>query len=157
MADFMSKETPFWKVKKLEEISLFEWESLCDGCGCCCLHKVEDDDTGDLYATSVACRLLDRETCRCRNYVHRQSIVSNCIALDIATVKTARWLPETCAYRLMSEGKDLQWWHWLVSGDCQTVHQTQFSARGQIEVYEDELPSEEAYLEYITGLLCEGQ
>ncbi|EJF86298.1 YcgN family cysteine cluster protein [Candidatus Bartonella washoeensis] len=153
----MSEEVPFWKVKKLEEISITEWESLCDGCGRCCLHKVEDDDTGDIYATSVACRLLDAETCRCRDYMHRKSIVSDCILLDIATIKTARWLPESCAYRLIYEGQDLQWWHPLVSGNPQTVHQTEFSARGQIEIYEDELSSAEDYLEHITGLLCEGR
>ncbi|WP_375631188.1 MULTISPECIES: YcgN family cysteine cluster protein [unclassified Bartonella] len=153
----MSGELPFWKVKKLEEISISEWESLCDGCGRCCLHKVEDDDTGDLYATSIACRLLDGETCRCRDYAHRKSIVSDCMSLDITTVKTARWLPESCAYRLIYEGKDLHWWHPLVSGDCQTVHTARISARGQIEVYEDELLSEEEYLYHITGLLREGQ
>ncbi|WP_273722847.1 YcgN family cysteine cluster protein [Bartonella sp. AU18XJBT] len=153
----MSGELPFWKVKKLEEISISEWESLCDGCGRCCLHKVEDDDTGDLYATSIACRLLDGETCRCRNYAHRKSIVPDCISLDITTVKTARWLPESCAYRLIYEGKDLYWWHPLVSGDCQTVHTAHISAHGQIEVYEDELLSEEDYLHHITGLLCKGQ
>nr|WP_026088108.1 YcgN family cysteine cluster protein [Bartonella rattaustraliani] len=153
----MNKKLPFWEVKKLEEISASEWESLCDGCGLCCLHKVEDDDTGDIYTTSVACRLLEKETCRCRNYTNRQSVVANCIALDAATVKTARWLPESCAYRLINEGKDLPWWHPLVSGNCQTVHQTEFSVRGQIEVYEDALSSEEAYLYHITGLLCEGQ
>ncbi|UNE53700.1 YcgN family cysteine cluster protein [Bartonella machadoae] len=152
----MSEKTPFWKVKKLEEFTISEWESLCDGCGRCCLHKVEDEDTGDIYTTSVACRLLDGETCRCRNYVHRKSIVSNCISLDVATVKTARWLPENCAYRLINEGKDLQWWHPLVSGNRQTVHQTAFSARERIEIHEDELSSEEDYLYHITGLLCEG-
>ncbi|MBB5073186.1 hypothetical protein HNQ69_000290 [Bartonella callosciuri] len=125
----MREKLPFWKIKKLEEISLSEWESLCDGCGFCCLHKVEDDDTGISIATSVACRLLDGEIYRCRNYVHRKSIVLNCIALDVATVKTARWLPENCAYPLINKGKDLQWWHLLVSGNCQTVHQTPFSAR----------------------------
>ncbi|MBX4335072.1 YcgN family cysteine cluster protein [Bartonella raoultii] len=153
----MSQDIPFWKVKKLEDISLSEWESLCDGCGLCCLHKVEDDDTGDLYATSVACRLLDGETCRCRDYTHRKSIVPDCISLDIATIRTARWLPESCAYRLIDEGKDLQWWHPLVSGNDQTVHQAQYSARQQIEIYDDELPSGEAYLPYITELLCEGR
>ncbi|WP_375606947.1 MULTISPECIES: YcgN family cysteine cluster protein [unclassified Bartonella] len=153
----MSEELPFWKVKKLEEISISEWESLCDGCGRCCLHKVEDDDTGDLYATSIACRLLDGETCRCRDYAHRKSIVPDCISLDITTVKTACWLPESCAYRLIYEGKDLHWWHPLVSGDCQTVHIARISAREQIEIYEDELLSEEDYLYHITGLLREGQ
>lgn len=153
----MSQELPFWKVKNLEEISFSEWESLCDGCGLCCLHKVEDDDTGDLYATSVACRLLDGETCQCRDYAHRKSIVPNCVSLDIATIRTARWLPESCAYRLIDEGKDLHWWHPLISGSCQTVHHAQYSARGKIEIYEDELLSEESYLQHITGLLCEGR
>ncbi len=157
MANFMRKEIPFWKAKKLEEFSVFEWESLCDGCGRCCLNKLEDDDTGDIYATSIACRLLDGETCRCRDYAHRKSIVPDCILLDIATVKTARWLPESCAYRLVNEGKDLAWWHPLVSRNCQTVHQAHFSARGQIEIYEDELSSEEDYLQHITGILCEGR
>ncbi|WP_336279500.1 YcgN family cysteine cluster protein [Bartonella sp. CB175] len=153
----MSEEIPFWKVKKLEEFSASEWESLCDGCGRCCLHKVEDDDRGDIYSTSIACRLLDGETCRCRDYVHRKSIVADCISLDVATVKTARWLPENCAYRLINEGKDLQWWHPLVSGSFQTVHLTQFSARGQIEIYDDELSSEEDCLQYITGILSKGR
>ncbi|WP_034989151.1 YcgN family cysteine cluster protein [Bartonella senegalensis] len=153
----MSKKAPFWKVKKLEEISFSEWESLCDGCGRCCLNKVEDDDTGDIYATSVACRLLDGETCRCRDYAHRKLIVPDCISLNLETIKTACWLPESCAYRLIYEGKDLYWWHPLVSGSHQTVHQTEFSACGQVEIYEDELSCEEDYLQYITGLLCEGQ
>ncbi|WP_332060493.1 YcgN family cysteine cluster protein [Bartonella sp. CB74] len=153
----MSKEIPFWKVKKLEEFSTAEWESLCDGCGRCCLHKVEDDDTGKIYTTSVACRLLDGETCQCQNYAHRKAIVPDCISLDIETIKTACWLPESCAYRLIYEGKDLQWWHPLVSRSSQTVHQTPFSARGQIEVYEDELSSEEDYLQYITGIIHEDQ
>ncbi|WP_455473799.1 YcgN family cysteine cluster protein [Bartonella sp. B30(2025)] len=153
----MSEETPFWKVKKLEEVSVSEWESLCDGCGHCCLHKVEDDCSGDIYTTSVACHLLDGETCRCRDYVHRKSIVPDCISLDIATIRTARWLPETCAYRLINEGKSLPWWHPLVSGNSQTVHLAQFSAREQIEIYDDELSSEEDYIYHITGLLSKGR
>ncbi|EJF83040.1 YcgN family cysteine cluster protein [Bartonella rattimassiliensis] len=153
----MSRELPFWKVKKLEDLSFSEWESLCDGCGRCCLHKVEDDDTGDLYATSIACRLLDGKTCRCRDYIHRQSIVPDCISLDVTTVKTVRWLPESCAYKLIYEGKDLPWWHPLVSGDYQMVHKAHISARSYIEIYEDELSSEEDYLTHITGLLCKGQ
>ncbi|WP_208541498.1 MULTISPECIES: YcgN family cysteine cluster protein [Bartonella] len=153
----MSKEAPFWKVKKLEEMSIVEWESLCDGCGFCCLHKVEDENTGYIYTTSVACRLLDMETCQCQDYVHRKSIVPDCILLDIATVKKVHWLPKNCAYRLINEGKDLHWWHPLISGNRQTVHQAQFSAHGKIEVYENELSSDEAYLQYITGILYEGR
>lgn len=153
----MSGEPPFGKVKKLEELSVSEWESLCDGCGRCYLHKVEDDDRGDLYVISIAYRLLDGETCKCRNYVHRELIVPDCISLDITTVKTVRWLPESCAYKLIYEGKDLPWWHPLVSEDCQTVHKTYIFACGYIEIYEDELSSEEDYLTHITGLICESQ
>ncbi|MCL6229355.1 YcgN family cysteine cluster protein [Bartonella bilalgolemii] len=149
----MSKELPFWKSKKLEEMSITEWENLCDGCGCCCLHKLEDEDTGDIYATSVACRLLDKDTCQCKNYNHRKSIIPDCILLDIDTIKTARWLPESCAYRLVNEDKDLPWWHPLISKDFQTVHQTQCSAREQIKIHDDELSSIESYCQYITGVL----
>ncbi|MCZ2328685.1 YcgN family cysteine cluster protein [Bartonella sp. F02] len=149
----MNRELPFWKVKKLEEMSIAEWESLCDGCGCCCMHKVEDDDSGVIYTTGVACRLLDKETCQCRDYVNRMSIVPDCILLDIETIKMARWLPEHCAYRLIYEGKDLQWWHPLVSKSCQTVHQAQFSACEQIRIYDNELSSDEDYPQYITGVL----
>ncbi|AQX27629.1 MULTISPECIES: YcgN family cysteine cluster protein [unclassified Bartonella] len=149
----MSEEIPFWKSKKLGEMSTTEWESLCDGCGCCCLHKLEDDDTGDIYATSIACRLLDKDTCQCKNYAHRKSIIPDCVLLDIATVKAANWLPESCAYRLVNEGKDLPWWHPLVSKNFQTVHQTEFSASKQIKIYDDKLSSVESYCQYITGIL----
>ncbi|ALE03606.1 YcgN family cysteine cluster protein [Bartonella ancashensis] len=153
----MNTILPFWKTKTLEEMSILEWESLCDGCGLCCLHKIEDEDSGIIYETGVACRLLDKETCRCKDYVHRKSVVQNCIVLDITMVKEACWLPKTCAYRLIYEGKDLQWWHPLVSGSIQTVHEAQSSACKKIEIYEDELLSESDYVNYLTGPLYEGQ
>ena len=108
---------PFWKTKTLEDMSASEWESLCDGCGKCCLSKLEDEDTGDIYFTSVGCRLFDAGTCRCRDYPNRLAVVQDCVGLTPANVRTISWLPGTCAYRLVAEGRDLFAWHPLVSGD----------------------------------------
>ncbi len=108
-----------------------EWESLCDGCGRCCLLKLEDLDTGDVVYTEVACRLLDLGTCRCRDYAGRSAEIPDCARLTPATVRRLSWLPPTCAYRLVAEGHDLYWWHPLVSGDAETVHQAGISVRGR--------------------------
>ena len=121
---------PFWRTKALEDLDATEWESLCDGCGRCCLLKLEDEDTGDLHHTRLACRLLDIGQCRCRDYDNRHDIVSDCIRIDAATVRTLPWLPDTCGYRLVAEGRDLAWWHPLVSGDPLTVHAAGISVRG---------------------------
>lgn len=147
----MKPAVPFWKTKTLEQLTNAEWESLCDGCGLCCLHKLEDEDTGEIFATGVACRLLDANTCRCSNYPNRKSIVPDCIQLDIKTVRSVRWLPKTCAYKMIDNGEDLQWWHPLVSGNHKTVHEAHISACDYIRVHEDALRSEEDYLDYITG------
>ncbi len=136
---------PFWKAKSLEEMSLSEWESLCDGCGLCCLNKLEDWDTGEVVFTCVGCRLLDGETARCRSYENRQQIVEDCIQLTPHEVRTISWLPPTCGYRLVRDGEDLKWWHPLISGDPETVHRAGISVRGRtveesavaIEDYED--------------------
>jgi hypothetical protein len=122
---------PFWRTKTLDELSEAEWESLCDGCGRCCLNKLEDYDTGEIVWTDVACRLLDEGTCRCTDYPGRQAKVPDCIRLTPANVRTLSWLPPTCAYRLVAEGHDLYWWHPLVSGDAETVHQAGVSVRGR--------------------------
>lgn len=107
-----------------------QWEALCDGCGKCCLHKLEDADTGELHATNVACRLLDRESGRCSNYRHRRAFVTECVRLTAANVAKTSWLPSTCAYRLLAEGEPLPEWHYLVCGDREAVHRAGESTRG---------------------------
>jgi uncharacterized cysteine cluster protein YcgN (CxxCxxCC family) len=122
---------PFWRRKRLSEMSGVEWESLCDGCGRCCLNKLEYVDTGEIEYTDVACRMLDLETCRCRDYSNRRGVVTDCLVLTPDMVADLTWLPSTCAYRLVGEGKDLAWWHPLVSGDPSTVHLAGISVRGR--------------------------
>jgi uncharacterized cysteine cluster protein YcgN (CxxCxxCC family) len=108
-----------------------EWESLCDGCGKCCLHKIEDDRKRVFY-TNVACRLLDIGSCRCMNYANRRKFVPDCVALTSANLHELTWLPSTCAYRLLAEDRELPWWHPLVSGDPDTVHRAGISCRGRV-------------------------
>lgn len=124
-------DEPFWKTKRLTEMTVGEWESLCDGCGLCCLNKLEDWDTGEVVFTSVACRLLDGHSCRCSDYENRQATVQECIQLTPEAVNEISWLPPTCGYRLVRDGEDLYWWHPLVSGDPETVHIAGISARGR--------------------------
>ena len=126
-----AESEPFWRRKTLTEMTKAEWESLCDGCGKCCLLKLEDEDSGEVSYTDVACKLLDMETCRCSHYVTRKRHVPDCIKLTPNLVDQLRWMPSTCAYRLLSEGKDLAWWHPLVSGDPETVHRAGVSVRGR--------------------------
>lgn len=129
----------FWKTKSLEELSAEEWESLCDGCGRCCLEKLEDEDTGTIYFTHIGCRLLDAGLCTCRDYAHRTEQVPDCVQLTPANVRTLTWLPPTCAYRLVAHGCDLYWWHPLVSGDRNTVHEAGVSVRGRVVASETEI------------------
>ena len=127
----MPPKPPFWKTKRLDDMTRAEWESLCDGCGRCCLHKLREEDTGELSYTEVACHLLDLGTCRCGDYKRRQVRVPDCVSLTPEELRQIDWLPPTCAYRRIEEGKDLSWWHPLVSGDPNTVHTAGISVRGR--------------------------
>lgn len=116
----------------MSSMSETEWESLCDGCGRCCLHKLEDEESGEILFTNVACHLLNLGTCQCKDYPNRRTHVPDCVRLTPDLVGTLYWLPTTCAYRLIADGQDLPWWHPLVSGDPQTIHQAGISVRGRI-------------------------
>lgn len=120
---------PFWRRKTLAQMTAAEWESLCDGCGQCCLHKLEDARTGDLLLTRVACRLLDVASCRCSNYAQRRRYVPDCIHLTADRIHEFHWLPSTCAYRLLAEGNGLPDWHPLITGTSDSVHQAGISVR----------------------------
>ena len=123
---------PFWETKTLEAMSRQEWESLCDGCGRCCLHKLRDEDSGALSFTNVACRLLDTGTARCRDYPRRKRHVPDCIRLTPGIVRKSDWLPPSCAYRLLAEGKHLPPWHKLRSGSSETVVESGASVIGRV-------------------------
>lgn len=134
----------FWTRYSLDALTHAEWEALCDGCGKCCLLKLEDYDTAEVSFTNVACRLLDRQSCRCRDYPNRKKIVSDCVVIHPSTLPDIRyWLPETCAYRLLADGQPLADWHPLISGDPASVHRAGISLAGRMvseeRVDEDDL------------------
>ena len=120
----------FWEDTPLEALDRAQWEALCDGCGKCCVHKLEDEETGELFPTNVACKLLDRHSGRCSDYRHRRAFVPECVRLTPKLAATLDWLPDTCAYRLRAEGKQLADWHPLNSGDPESVHKAGVSVRG---------------------------
>jgi len=122
---------PFWQTKTLEQMSPAEWESLCDGCGLCCLIRFEDEDTGEIIPTRVACKLFDDTLCRCSDYEHRKAQVPDCIKLTPGNIEDLLWIPKSCAYRRLHEGRGLASWHPLVSGDPESVHRAGVSIRGQ--------------------------
>ena len=128
----MSSGERYWETIPLAEMDPTQWEGLCDGCAKCCLEKFEDEDTGRIVYTNVACRLLDLQSCRCSDYPDRARQVPDCIALAPEVLEDPRWLPETCAYRLVAEGKPLPDWHPLVSGDPETVRAQGHSVYGRV-------------------------
>lgn len=140
---------PYWKTRRLDEMTREEWEGLCDRCGRCCLNKLEDEETGEIYWTNVACRLLDSTTCLCSSYPNRHDFVPDCVELDVEEVvtQTYTWLPPTCAYRVLAAGKDLAWWHPLVCGDPDMIHRVGISVRGR--VISDENIPEDGYEDHL--------
>ena len=139
---FMTSGAPFWKTKTMAEMSSAEWESLCDGCGKCCLIRMEDEDDGRIYNTDVACQLLDGTTCRCKDYGDRHATVPDCVVLKPDTVKKLSWIPQTCAYRLVANGEDLPDWHHLISSSRDTIHEAGMSVQSmtvsELEVDEED-------------------
>ncbi len=148
MADTRIEE-PFWKLKTLKQMSRREWESLCDGCGKCCLHKIEDADTGEILTTNVACKLLDIKSCRCSDYENRRKHVADCQILTPKKVASFRWLPSTCAYRLVSEGRDLPAWHPLLSGHASSVFKAGVAVRGKVISERENMELEDFIVDWI--------
>ena len=147
--------TEFWKEKSLHEMTDDEWEAICDGCGKCCLIKLSDDDTKRLCYTDVACRLLNTDTCRCSNYPNRHDFVPECLEIrdNFDYLMDNNIMPVTCGYRLLHEGKDLYDWHWLISGDRNSVHEAGISVKGKVK----NETGNEIYIEHIIDWIDHGQ
>ena len=133
----MTRAKPFWKTKTLAEMSNAEWESLCDGCGRCCIYILHNEETGDVFETDVGCKLFDPKKRRCTNYANRAKFVSDCVQLTPDNVERLHWMPKTCAYRRLANGNDLKDWHPLISGDPESV------ARAGVAVSPDLIPEDE--------------
>ncbi len=141
MADSDDKKKPFWETKTLSEMSRAEWESLCDGCAKCCLHKLEDEDTGMIHFTRVVCRYLDQKKCRCTVYEKRRKLVPTCLQLEPGELDGLHWMPSTCAYKLLNEGKSLPIWHPLIAGDRKAIIASSNTVTGKV-ISEDFVPDE---------------
>lgn len=147
-------KAPFWHRKSLEEMTRDEWESLCDGCGRCCLNKLIDDNTNQIHTVAVACKLLDLESGHCTNYKHRRKHVPDCIMFTPASLhEHLQWLPDSCAYRLLHDGYDLPDWHPLITGNPDSVHQAGFSIKDKGMISEEEVPDPADWYDYI---ICVG-
>ncbi|MES9899085.1 MAG: YcgN family cysteine cluster protein [Sedimenticola sp.] len=125
-------DNAFWKRKSLSELDSSEWERLCDGCAKCCLHRFEDADTQEIHFTNVCCRYLDQQSCRCTDYPNRSVNVPDCVSVTLEVLDDPYWLPESCAYRLLAEGKPLAEWHPLVSGNPESVLISDHSVGGLV-------------------------
>ena len=146
----MKKTLPnFWEAKSLEEMTNEEWELLCDGCGRCCLNKLEDPATGEVLHTNIACRLLDPETCKCSSYIDRKKFVPDCRQLSPKNLAQFHWLPSSCAYKLLAEGNKLFWWHPLISKNPETVHEAGISVRGRIVSERDTQDFENHFIDWL--------
>ena len=143
----MVTEKPFWETKTLEEMSASEWESLCDGCGLCCLIRFEDEDTGEIIPTRVSCQLFDSGACQCSNYADRHAYVPDCIKLTPHNIEGLQWMPPSCAYRRLHEGKTLPAWHPLKTGDPDSTHKAGVSVKNQT-INEKVLQHEEDALDF---------
>jgi uncharacterized cysteine cluster protein YcgN (CxxCxxCC family) len=137
----------FWELP-LEKLTRDEWEALCDGCGRCCMHKLEDEDTGEVLQTNVACKLLDPETARCTNYRHRKAFVPDCLRLTPELVKKVRWLPSTCAYRLRAEGDAIPEWHHLLTGSQEAMRKAGVAVSGRVVSEVDAGPLEHHLMDW---------
>lgn len=139
---------PFWEAKRLEQMTVQEWESLCDGCGLCCLVRFEDEETGEVIPSRVSCKLFDTNLCRCTDYEDRKKHVPDCIKLTPWNIEELEWMPKSCGYRRVWEGRGLADWHPLISGDPESVHRAGVSIRGQT-INEADLESEEDAVELL--------
>ena len=138
---------PFWETKRLDEMTAAEWESLCDGCGLCCLVRFEDEETLEVIPTRVHCKLFDPVSCRCSDYANRKAYVPDCIKLTPGAIEDLEWMPKSCAYRRLHEGRGLAEWHPLISGDPESVHRAGVSVRGET-INENTLADPEDALDY---------
>ena len=145
---------PFWETKSLRQMTVAEWDSLCDGCGLCCLIRFEDEDSGEIIPTRVACKMFDAATCRCTDYANRADHVPDCIQLTPDNIERLAWMPRSCAYRRLDEGRGLPDWHPLVTGDPDSVHKAGVSVRNQT-ISETTLADPEDALDYAARDLLE--